>query len=114
METVRLLLLVTHFLGLSALLGGCLVQLRGTATRRTASLILAGAAVQLVTGFGLTTSRELQHLPVDSAKIAVKLGIAVLVLAAAILHRRLPDSWRWVTLVGTLTTANVVIAVMWH
>ncbi|QSB13125.1 hypothetical protein JQS43_15925 [Natronosporangium hydrolyticum] len=113
METLRYILLITHFLGLAALIGGCLVQLGAPALRRAATTMLAGALVQLATGFGLTASREIQHLPVDSAKIAVKLGLAVLVLVAVILHRRRPDHRSWPVAVGLLTTANVAVAVAW-
>lgn len=113
METVRYILLITHFLGLSALIGGCLVQFAAPPLRRATTTMLGGALVQLVTGFGLTASREIQHLPVDSAKIAVKLGLAVLVLAAVILHRRRPDRRSWLAAVGLLTTANVAVAVAW-
>ena len=47
-------------------------------------VMLAGAITQVVTGLALVGVREATDLGVNNVKIAVKLGLAVVVLVAAI------------------------------
>jgi hypothetical protein len=113
METVRLILLFLHFLGLSMLLGGIAVQLRA-ASRRVDTLMVHGVLTQLGTGILLVGVREMDDLPVNSAKYAVKLGIAAVIAVPVLVGRRralLPLSWY--AAIALLSVANVAVAVFW-
>ncbi|KAA9143534.1 hypothetical protein F6B41_25530 [Microbacterium lushaniae] len=118
MEILRYAMLVAHFVGLAAVVGGYIFQLRAPGSLRLAPM-LTGAIVQLVTGVLLVFSRIRLDLDVNEAKIAVKLGLAVLVLLAVIgasaAQRR---DLRFPTRVlfhaaGVLAIGNVVVAVVW-
>lgn len=122
-EIVRLGVLIIHFLGMAGLIGGYFVQARRRSTFNL-RLMLTSAVVQVVSGFPLIASREIQHLPVISEKMIVKLLIALVVLAAVIIayrmQRRLRTSEKsdrpikpWITVAGLLAIGNVAIAVMW-
>lgn len=122
-ETVRLSVLIIHFLGMAGLIGGYFAQSRKQ-TGFNLRLILISAAVQVVSGFPLIASREIQHLPVVSEKMVVKLLIALAVLAAVIVAARLQRRLRasghsdgpvkpWITAAGILAIGNVAIAVAW-
>lgn len=122
-EIVRLSVLVIHFLGLAGLVGGYFVELRkrdGFDLR----LMLTSAAVQVVSGFPLIASREVQHLEVITEKMVVKLAIALIVLGAIIIAYRKQRRCRvsssseasikpWINVTGLLAIANMVIAAVW-
>lgn len=82
-DTVRLIVLVLHFIGLAAIVGPFILQVsrRGTLELRT---MLIGSIVQLATGVALVALRSAGGLVIDPAKFAVKFGVAVVVLAAMI------------------------------
>jgi hypothetical protein len=118
MEILRVIVLVAHFVGLAAIIGGYILQLRTSGPLRLDSM-LTGAIVQLATGVLLVFSRIRLDLDVDNAKLAVKLGVAVVVLlcviGAMIAQRR---DRRTATralfhAAGVLAIANVVVAVAW-
>lgn len=118
MEFFRLVVLVAHFIGLAAIIGGWLLQVRTTGPLRLAPM-LTGAIVQLVTGVLLVFSRMRLDLEVDEAKLAVKLGLATVVLLAVIgamlTQRRAlrrPTRALFQT-AGIAAIANVVVAVVW-
>ncbi len=124
MEFLRNALLVLHFVGLAALLGGFLVQLsapRRGELRVVNQAMRDGAITQLVTGLLLVGVRYPLHdadpsyaLP-DNAKISVKLLVALIVLVVVILGRRRPAEEQqpyWLT-AGVLALVNVVVAVFW-
>lgn len=122
-ETVRQFLLVAHFLGLAAVLGAFLFQLK----RKTGfefRVMLIGAIVQLVTGLLLVGVRQVSDLGVDNAKVAVKLLVTIVVLVAVLVaqsrqkrglaagttdHGSLP----WLHIAGVSAIANVFVAVLW-
>lgn len=115
METFASATLVVHFIGLAALLGGTLSQLRpnkkGTAT--VVPLIRIGAIVQLVSGMALVSSADWNDL--DPMKITVKFLIATGVLTVAMLHRKRDPAPQWVIYaIGVATLANIVTAVFWR
>lgn len=120
LEIARLALLVAHFIGLAALIGPFLVQLRSRDVLRL-RLMLTGAIVQVVTGNALIASRRLQGLDVDEVKMIVKLGIAVatlgvLIAAVVVQRRRGADAASVRPLfhtAGGLALADVVVAVVW-
>jgi hypothetical protein len=120
MESLRLVLLFLHFVGLAAMLGGWLAQL-SAGSRLVGGGMLHGALLQLVTGVGLVGVLQALHSDdpgewgePNNAKYAVKL---VLLLAALVLlwrNRRRdpvpPGGW-WV--IGLLALANLAVAVFW-
>jgi hypothetical protein len=112
MDVVRLLLLVGHFGGLSLLLGGFLIELRGA--RRVIPAMQRGAEIQVLTGILLVGAREWEHLAVDGPKTGVKLVIALAVLALTIVGKRRPTQTAFYLGAGLLTIANVAVAVFWQ
>lgn len=120
LEIARLALLVAHFIGLAALIGPFLLQIRSRKTLRL-RLMLTGAIVQVVTGNALIASRRLQGLEVDEFKMIVKLGIAVvtlgvLIVAVVVQRRRGADAKAVRPLfhtAGGLALVDVVVAVVW-
>ncbi|HET8780389.1 MAG TPA: hypothetical protein VFM66_09970 [Agromyces sp.] len=124
LEIIRLILLITHFVGLAAIIGAWILQMPWR-SGFDFSPVLAGSIVQLVTGIGLIAVIELGGGDFDTAKGITKLAIALLVLALAIVGivrgRRFkragtsdaalrPILWA----AGIAAIANVVVAVVWR
>lgn len=119
LEIVRNSLLVLHFVGMAALLGGFLSQFRAR-ERKIQAGMLHGAYLALLTGIALVGIRYPLHdenpaypLP-DNAKIFVKLLVLVVIVILAITARKKPavDSGTWLG-IGLLSFTNIVIAVFW-
>lgn len=117
LEIVRLVLLALHILGLAAIVGTFFVQLRAKDGFAT-GVVLAGAIAQVVTGLALVGVREASDLGVNNIKIAVKLGLALVVLAAAIIahvqRRRGGKVKPAFHTAGGLAVVNVLVAVLWQ
>lgn len=117
LEIVRLVLLAAHILGLAAVVGAFFVQMRANDGFAT-GVVLAGAITAVVTGLALVGVREAADLGVDNVKIAVKLGVAVVVLAAAIVahaqRRRGGKVKPAFHAAGGLAVVNVLVAVLWQ
>ena len=117
-DTLRLVVLCIHFLGLAALVGVFLVQARQRTGFHT-GVLLTGAITQVVTGLALVGLREATDLPVNNTKIAVKLVIAVIAMVAAILayvrQNKNPETsvMPWFHTAGGLGLVNILIAVLW-
>lgn len=90
LETLRLVLLILHFMGLAALIGPAM--LRQLPSRRAVPVMLTGAVIQVITGNGLIAANQLQGMFVIEAKMILKLVIAlaamILLIIAAIQLRR--------------------------
>jgi hypothetical protein len=114
MEFVYNLLVVLHFVGLSSLLGGFLIQM-SSATKGINMAMFHGALTQLVTGLGLAgilSAELLADQTVNHTKIGIKLGIALAVLVVVLIGRKATgDAKSMWAAVGGLTLLNVVIAV---
>lgn len=115
MQIVYDLLVILHFIGLASLLGGFLVQM-SSAEKGVNPAMLHGALTQLVTGLlmvGLIESGAVDE-EANMTKISVKLAIAVIITVLAFVGRRKqpPQVALW-GIIGALTLANVVIAVLW-
>jgi hypothetical protein len=116
-DILRLILLITHFIGMAAIIGAFIAQMRRPEVNLAP--MLTGAIVQLVTGFGLVATRVNLDLAVGGAKIAAKLIIAVLVLGAVIggLFAQRRGATRAVKpffrTAGALAIVNVIVAVAW-
>jgi len=119
LEIVRNSLLVLHFVGMAALLGGFLSQFRAR-ERKIQSGMLHGAYLALITGVALVGIRyplndenAMYELP-DNAKILVKLLVLTVIVLLAIANKKKAavDSGTWLG-IGLLSFANIVIAVFW-
>jgi hypothetical protein len=87
MDFLRDLLLFIHLLGMAALFGGALVQLRD-ADHVVNSAMLYGALTQVVSGLLLVGVIEGQDDPIDHTKIGVKLGVALVIAVLCWINRR--------------------------
>ena len=123
MELVRLLLVVVHILGLSLIIGPFLFQVSRKANFEP-RLMQIGALVQLVSGLALVGVREAGDLPVDHAKIGVKLVVTVLAVVTIFLAARKQRAAAageagpkaplpFLHATGALAILNVFIAVLW-
>jgi hypothetical protein len=122
METLRLLLVVLHILGLAVIIGPFLFQVSRKADFET-GLMRIGAITQLVTGLALVGVREAADLPVDNAKIGVKLVVAVLAFVAVWMAGKKQAAVAtggpakaplpWFHTAGALAIVNVLVAVLW-
>lgn len=113
METLRLILLVIHILGFSALIGGLLVQATAT-ERRVNPAMRDGIGTAFLAGLFLVGVLEAGDDPVNHAKVGVKLviGLIVLVLVMANLKKQHIPRGLWAGMLA-LSVLNVVLAVMW-
>jgi hypothetical protein len=115
-EIARLVLLITHFVGLAAVIGPFIFQLRAKGTLSFATM-LVGSIVQVVSGGLLIGARRFEGLPVDDLKLLVKLLVAVAVLVVIVLgmlrQHRGAGARPYLLTAGWLAIANVVVAVVW-
>jgi hypothetical protein len=106
-------LVFIHLLGMGALFGGALVQVKAP-ERAVNNAMLHGVLTQVVSGLLLVGVLEAGEEPVDHAKIAVKFGLAIVIAVLIIVNRKkpaLPDGL-FFGLLG-LTVATVGVAVFW-
>ncbi len=113
METVRLILLIVHILGFSALIGGLLAQ-AGSPERRVNGAMRDGAGTAFVAGLALVGVLEGLDVELDYAKIAVKTLVGLVILVLVMVNVRKPKipQGLWAGLLG-LAVFNVCVAVLW-
>ncbi|MGA5409862.1 hypothetical protein ACPCSC_21680 [Streptomyces lavendulocolor] len=105
-----------HVIGIAALLGGFLIQMKamGEGTARFGPAMLHGALTMLVTGVALVGLNQADDQAVNNVKIGVKLAILVVVLGLVYVKRDEERVDKAVFgAVGGLTAANVFIATLW-
>lgn len=114
------ILLVVHFLGFAAVIGGFLTQIPRRGQSRTGWMVL-GLSVQLVTGLAMMGVVDASFAGgANHAKLGVKLAITAVALLLVLVGRfwqRRGASGAVVVLVhaaGALASINVVIAVLWR
>ncbi|KAF0844919.1 hypothetical protein [Nocardia caishijiensis] len=116
MEFVYDLAVVTHLLGMAAVVGGYVA-----ARPVVSELMVWGARAQLITGLilaGLASGLDSLGKEPDTTKLAVKLVIAIAVAGFAEVGRA--DAKRgkkvdWMTdAAGGLAIVNVLVAVLWN
>ncbi|GGK36754.1 hypothetical protein [Nocardia camponoti] len=116
MEFVYNLVVVAHLLGMAAVVGGFVAS-----RPAISNLMLWGARAQIITGIvlaGMASGIDSLHKDPDTAKLAVKLVIALIVVALCEIGHA--DAKRgkqitWMTNVaGVLAIANVFVAALWH
>lgn len=110
------LLVVLHFLGLSAILGGWIATRLGAERGRT--VLVWGARAQLLIGLLLVGVLEMAGRDLNYAKITTKLVVALAVMACAEIAaaRARKGTGRPVLLdaAAALTVVNVLVAVLWR
>lgn len=114
-------LVVLHFIGLAALFGGFLLQIKALRAK-TAEILPAmvhGAWTMFITGLLLVGAREWEIMlgagrDLDHIKIAVKTAVALIVLILVLLNRKKkPVGSGALGAIGGLTFLNIVLAVFW-
>ncbi len=113
METLRLILLILHVLGFSALLGGLLVQ-AGPGEKQVNSAMRDGIGTAFLAGIALVGVLEAGDDAVNHAKVAVKglVGLVLLVLVMANTRKDKIPQGLWAGLLA-LSVLNVCVAVLW-
>ncbi len=114
MEALQTVLLITHLVGMAAILGGGLEQ--WPARKRQISLVMVwGARAQLLTGLLLVgLVQAIEPDDANNAKFAVKLLVALAVAGLAEVGFRRAKAERMWAGVLLLTLINVTVAVAWH
>ncbi|MDQ1036638.1 hypothetical protein QFZ75_003054 [Streptomyces sp. V3I8] len=105
-----------HIIGIAALLGGFLTQMKamGDGTARFTPAMLHGALTMLVTGAVLVGLNQADDQSVDNIKIGVKLALLIVILGLVYVQRDEEKiDKRLFALVGGLTTVNIFIALLW-
>ena len=117
MDLVYNLLVALHLLGMAAVVGGWIAVRSG---RTVIAPIVWGARAQIVTGLalvGIASAIKDDEHTVNNAKIAVKLVIALGVLAAAEIGaargRKGKDTGNLLDVAGGGGVANVLVASLW-
>lgn len=117
MDLVYNLLVALHLLGMAAVVGGWVAVRAG---RTVTAPVVWGARAQILTGFllvGLASAVKDDDHEVNNTKVAVKLAIALVVVAAAEIGaaraRRGQDTGRLLDVAGGGATVNVLVAALW-
>lgn len=113
MEIVYGLLVVTHLVGMAAVVGGWMVAQQAPKILRP---MVDGAYAQILTGVLLVGLAEsgTADVDLDNTKVAVKLLVGLAVAVLVFRHRRKESVSRVVlNAVGGLALVNVVIGVLW-
>jgi hypothetical protein len=112
METVRLLLLVVHILGFSALIVGLLVK-PGPDPNKVNPAMRDGVGTAFLAGLALVGELEAGDDDVNHAKVALKLGVGLVLLALVMANVRKPSIpqglFYWML---ALSVLNVCVAVV--
>ena len=114
METLRLVLLVVHILGFSALIGGLLAQ-SGSGEKKVNAAMRDGVGTAFLAGLALVGVLEgIDGVELNYAKIAVKsvIGLVLLVLVMANTRKPAIPQGLWAGLLA-LSVVNVGVAVLW-
>ncbi|MFI1567083.1 hypothetical protein ACH4ZX_29225 [Streptomyces sp. NPDC020490] len=105
-----------HIIGIAALLGGFLTQMKamGNGTARFVPSMLHGALTMLITGVALVGIHQAEGHEVNNIKIGVKLAVLVVILGLVYVKRDDEKVDKGLFgLVGLLTMTNIFIAVLW-
>jgi hypothetical protein len=104
--------LVLHFIGLAALLGSFLVQMKPP--RSITPGYLHGSLTMLVTGIALVGLAYAQDFEPNNTKITVKLAVLLVIFGLVLANRKKDEISTGVWgAIGGLTIVNIVLAVFW-
>lgn len=112
MEIALKAVLVLHFIGLAALLGSWLVQMKPP--RSITPGYIHGSLTMLVTGVALVGLLYANDFEPNNTKIGVKLAVLLVITGLVFANRRKDEisTGVWAA-IGGLTILNVVLAVFW-
>ncbi|MBM4794013.1 hypothetical protein HXP44_18550 [Streptomyces sioyaensis] len=116
MDVVINLFVGLHIIGIAALLGGFMTQMKamGAGTARFVPAMLHGALTMLVTGVALVGLNQAEGHHVNTIKIGIKMAVLVVILALVYVKRDEETVAKPLFgAVGALTVANIFIAVLW-
>ncbi|GGU83500.1 hypothetical protein GCM10010211_56870 [Streptomyces albospinus] len=116
MDVVINIFVALHIIGIAALLGGFLTQMKamGAGAARFVPGMLHGALTMLVTGIALVGLNQMQDHPVNNIKIGIKMAVLVVILALVYVKRDEETIAKPLFgAVGGLTMLNIFIAVLW-
>lgn len=116
LEIVKNVVLALHIIGVAALLGGVLFQIKDirAGKARVLPAILHGAYTMLLTGIILVGMQYPLGNEVNNTKITVKLLVLVAILVVAFVNRKKETIAGWVLpVIGGLTVVNVLLATVW-
>ncbi|MFF7261329.1 hypothetical protein CTU88_36195 [Streptomyces sp. JV178] len=116
MDVLIHLFVALHIIGIAALLGGFLTQMKamGQGTARFVPAMLHGALTMLITGAILVGLNQADDQPVNNIKIGIKMALLVVILGLVYVKRDEETVDKSLFgLVGALTMANIFIAVLW-
>lgn len=116
MDVLINIFVALHIIGIAALLGGFLFQMKamGAGEARMLPGMLHGAITMLATGLILVGLNQAADHEVNNVKIAIKLALLVVILGLVYVKRdeeRVPAGM--LGAVGLLTCANIFIATVW-
>lgn len=120
-ELSRNVLVILHLVGMAAVLGGFLTQMKAMAKKaaRIVPVMVHGAWTALITGILLVGVAQWRigmgaNFEVDHTKIAVKSIIAAVILVLVIINRKKDNvNTPIFGAIGALTLTNLVLAVIW-
>ncbi len=115
MEFIYNLVVILHFIGLASLVGGFIVQM-SSPDKGVNAAMFHGALTQLVTGLimvGMVEGGAVED-ELNMTKISVKLAVVLVVTVLAFIGRKKtpPQVALWGA-IGSLSIANIFIAVLW-
>ncbi|MDG5803205.1 hypothetical protein ACFZC6_12635 [Streptomyces ossamyceticus] len=116
MDVLIHLFVALHIIGIAALLGGFLTQMKamGQGAARFVPAMLHGALTMLITGAILVGLNQADDQPVNNIKIGIKMALLVVILGLVYVKRDEETVDKSLFgLVGALTMANIFIAVLW-
>jgi hypothetical protein len=113
MEIVTDVLVFIHMLGMGALFGGALVQVKAP-ERVINNAMLHGVLTQVISGLLIVGVLESGPDPVNHAKVGVKFALAVVIAVLVVMNRKKPviPNGLYFGLVG-LTVLTIGVAVFW-
>ena len=111
METVKLVLVFIHLLGMAAIVGGYFAGLSASPKRLSAG-ITHGTLLQIVSGSLLLVVAEMGTEEVDRAKFGIKIAVAVVIMILAWPRRKdVSIAANTYHAIGLLALLNVAVAV---
>ncbi|GGC72383.1 hypothetical protein IEU95_14750 [Hoyosella rhizosphaerae] len=116
MDIVIGLILALHILGVVALLGGVLYQMKAMKAGEAKFIpgMLHGAFTMLITGILLVGLNEMADYDLNHIKIGVKTLVLLVITALVYINRDAPKVSNAIFgAVGGLTVVNILLATMW-
>ncbi|GAA2058591.1 hypothetical protein GCM10009779_56280 [Polymorphospora rubra] len=112
-EALRLVLVYVHLIGFALLLGGAAVQYLSGKIRINKAM-LWGAAIQVLTGIGLSAPLRDGAEPAP-AKLVIKLVLGLMIFAMVFFARKREtvNKGHFLAIIG-LTLVNAAVAVFWR